>query len=51
MTRPEKITLAETRTSGVRGVLVYCAVPGLTFPPKRKAARRRLSQRMQLLFF
>jgi hypothetical protein len=25
MKRPEKITFGETRASGVRGVLIYCA--------------------------
>ena len=25
MTRPEKITLGDMRSSGVRGVLIYCA--------------------------
>jgi hypothetical protein len=26
MTRPQKITLAEMRAAGVRGLLVYCSV-------------------------
>jgi hypothetical protein len=25
LTRPQKITLAEMRSSGVRGILIYCA--------------------------